>query len=181
MTKTQEQKYKEKKLDILLNEQYNLKSEVAFSVNLILGKRKELEGAEKRHTEALNDFKLLEVKIDKENSKEKKKKYSEEQKKELGLARNKYQGEEFILTALKGKISKLNEEVAVKANSIRAIQKNIDFLDALELDKVPQLEYLEINGTQYQAKDNAHVLDENGSMILYVKPNGKSNSTQKAA
>lgn len=174
MNHDQEKRCQKEKLDILYYELYNLHTENAFSISIILAKESEKAALEKPMADAKAAYDALNVP---QGSKKTKK--SEPEKKELGLARNKYEGLNFTYTAIKGRISKLHEEVARKANSIRAISKNIKFIEEFEMSKVPQLPYLEINGTRYATKDNAHVLDDQGQMVLYVESHDQTNTTQK--
>ncbi len=180
MTKEHEEKYKAKKLDIFYNEIYNLESENAFSVTLVIAKQKEREEFENQFTVAKNECSKIEEKYIKEAG-GKKSKITEAQKKEVSLLRNKRDGIEFKLTSTKGRLSKLHEEIAEKARQIRAINKNIAFLEALDLSKVPQLPYLEVNGTRYKAVNNAHVHDEDGNLVLYIESHDKTNPTPQSA
>ncbi len=180
MTKEHEEKYKAKKLDIFYNEIYNLESENAFSVTLVIAKQKERDVTEKEFVSAKNAFDELETAL-MATTGGKKKKLSDESKKALSLAKNKSDGAEFKLTSIKGRLSKLHEEIAEKARQIRAINKNIAFLEALDLSKVPQLPYLEVNGTRYKAVNNAHVHDEDGNLVLYIESHDKTNPTPQSA
>lgn len=180
MTKDQEKMYRERKVDILLNEAYNLESENAFSVNIILQKEKEKSNRQEEFEKAKVVHEQTESELHKTIT-GKKKKLTEEDKKILSRARNQRDGVDFILNQIKGQLSKLYETVASKANSLRAIYKNIEALEKLDLSNVPQLPFIEINGTRYQAKNNAHVLDEVGNLVLYIHPNDKTNTTSKSA
>jgi hypothetical protein len=167
MTKLEEKKYQKYRLDIFLSELYNLEAEQAFAVDLIPHKLKDIEKSEFRINQLNDQISVIDSKT----------KEGREKIKNLELERG---GVQFILNRDRESKKKVFDQIVDRGIKIKALKKNIDQARKLNLSKVTQLPYLEVNGTQYQAKDNMPVYNDKGEMILYLKKNVKDNTTQKA-
>ncbi len=156
-TLVEEKKYKDIFLDSLMYELYNLSREVAFSVNLIIEKKAEV-------IEHQDEIKALEEKLP-----EGRNKLTPKASKEYKETDQKIAGFKFMIETANKKLATLYTEIATKGNQIRSFEKNIASVRALDLTKVPQLPFIVVNGTKYQADNNMPKLDDKGIMMLYVE------------
>lgn len=77
-------------------------------------------------------------------------------------------GTEFLRNKLFDERRKMFLEVNESARKIEALGKEIEYTLGFDHENLPQLDFVEIDGTKYAAKDNQVVLDAEGARVLYV-------------
>lgn len=157
----EERKYRNRRIDILLHELYMLEAEIAYSVDLIVKKKEE---------SARVIFKIADLEKSLPQGKEK---LAPDAQKRYELLSKEIAGFRFIAETNSKNLKGLYQEVSQKSTNTKAIQNSIEFNRGLRLSNVPQLPYIEINGTRYMAENNLPVKDKDGLMIVYLEPNKK--------
>lgn len=162
MTTTEMQAFRQKVVGELQENIYRISIDLAQDVLAV----KEMEAEDKIgqiEKEVAHLKVLLEVK-------DQPKKKSKEEREVIAKLQLDLRGTEFSLTQARIKKSDLYKTIDKNARAVEALEAKIDFVQKFDILSMPEVAYIEIDGTRYAAVRNHTVKDAAGVKQLYVAP-----------